>query len=746
MASSNTRQLANKYSIRALINSMSRDYSQEDFITISEKSLDIEINDKTRLSFELASFSPLGGHRYTGKIELNDYEISFHEMLPVLCERFEQVDPTFIENILNSRNNMEFILSEYAGESVDVNDYLSSEQLMLLGHPFHPYPKCKKGMSNEDLKLYSPEFKNAFKLIWIKCEASAIYTNGDMNNVAIAMNQLAAFDLNEIDESSIYTPMHPWQWKRLLERDEVKSLLEESKIQIIGEGNHGWHALSSLRSLYAKDAPFLVKYSMDVKLTNSIRHLQPEEAIRGMQMETVFKNEGVSDFSDKFEILYEPFYVALKKQDGSAIIESTIQLRENLDSKDCLLLGTLAEENPFTGKSHLRSLVEDNAKKLELETGNVFLARKNWFNAFLENVIGEFIKLSEDHGVLLGAHMQNIILKMKDGLPVGTIYRDCQGTGFTSKSVEKFGEKYDFIGKTKGNILNPDDVNKVYTYYLIINSVFNTIVSLANGDAKAEIFHLSQFRNFIFKGRENSTFLKFLVESEVLFQKGNFRCCVTNINENTIKNPWDIYNKITNPMVSLLRKPRKYDGPLYKAISQSGKEISLRAFDLDKDMDKFHEWHNKEYIYEFWEMNESKSKLTEYIRSLKESPFQLPIIVDYDGEQAGYFEVYWGFDDRIAPYCNASLYDRGIHILIGEEKLLRTKFVFDAVFHLTKFIFEDEKKTQKIWGEPRADNQKVLGLCRIVPGWKHIGVFDFPHKKSNLLEADRTRFYEEQEK
>ncbi|WP_412463203.1 GNAT family N-acetyltransferase [Halobacteriovorax sp. RT-2-6] len=729
MVNINYRQLADKYSIRALVNSMIRDYSEDNLVKVDVENSDVLIGD---LVFELESYSPLGGHRYTGDIYFNKTKLTFDEMLVHLVPNFSNVDSTFIENIINSRDNIELILKY--NPQVNIDSYLTSEQKMLLGHPFHPYPKCKKGMSEEDLKLYSPEFSNGFKLIWIKCREESIHTNAELFAVSTAMNKLAQFDLEEIDDSFVYIPMHPWQWRRLKEKELVNGIVE------VASGVNDWYALSSLRSLYSYGAPFLVKYSMDVKLTNSIRHLQPEEAIRGMQMETVFKNEGVANFSDKFHILYEPFYVALKGQDGNAIIESTIQLRENFETDNCFLLGSLAEENPYTGKSHLLSLVEGNAKKA---CGNIFLARKYWFEAFLENVIGEFITLSEEHGILLGAHMQNIILKMKDGLPVGTIYRDCQGTGFTTKSVEKFGSKYEFISGTKGNILSPDDVNKVYTYYLIINSVFNTIISLANGDAKAELFHLGQFRNFIFKAHHKSTFLNYLINSDFLYQKGNFRCCVSNINENTIENPWDIYNKIPNPISTLLRKPRVYEGELYRAKSKHNHEITLRAFDLNEDLEKFHEWHNKKYVYEFWEMNKSIEELRAYVQGLKDSPYQLPMIVDIDGEQAGYFEVYWGFDDRIAPYCDASLYDRGIHILIGEEKFLGTRAVFDSIFHLTKFLFEDDERTQKVWGEPRVDNKKVLTLARLLPGWEHRGVFDFPHKTSNLLEADRTRFLRE---
>ena len=48
--------------------------------------------------------------------------------------------------------------------------YIGSEQSLLAGHPFHPYPKARAGMERDDLLLYSPECNTSIFLVWYKIE------------------------------------------------------------------------------------------------------------------------------------------------------------------------------------------------------------------------------------------------------------------------------------------------------------------------------------------------------------------------------------------------------------------------------------------------------------------------------------------------------------------------------------------------------------------------------------------------
>ena len=103
--------------------------------------------------------------------------------------------------------------------------------------------------------------------------------------------------------------------------------------------------------------------------------------------------------------------------------------------------------------------------------------------------------------------------------------------------------------------------------------------------------------------------------------------------------------------------------------------------------------------------------------------------------------MYWANEDRISPYCNPDTYDRGIHLLFGEKDILRTRFVYDAILVVCKYIFESNPATQRIWGEPKASNKKMIKVSEKIPGWRYVKEFDFPHKRAALLECERGRFF-----
>ncbi|EQC50810.1 GNAT family N-acetyltransferase, partial [Bacteriovorax sp. DB6_IX] len=310
-------------------------------------------------------------------------------------------------------------------------------------------------------------------------------------------------------------------------------------------------------------------------------------------------------------------------------------------------------------------------------------------------------------------------------------------------AYEKYSHKYEFIRDSKGNILGKDDVNKVFGYYLVVNTVFQTISSLSNSEQYLEKLLLTDFRTFLFSLRAEfkDDFLDYLLESEELYQKGNMRCCIESLNENTIDSPWKIYNKIPNPLKALRQLNMGRTGYLYQ-YDLGYSKLSLRTLE-ESDLEIFYKWHHQDFVKEFWELDVSKEELLKYIRNLKASPYQLPLILEKDSMAVGYFEAYWAFDDRIAPYCGAEVYDRGIHLLFGEQKVLRSRFVYDGILHATKFLLEDDQRTERVWGEPRSDNKKILKFAEKLPGWRFIKEFDFPHKRSALIVCEKELFFKE---
>lgn len=52
--------------------------------------------------------------------------------------------------------------------------FLAAEQALVLGHPWHPTPKSREGLSEAEARLYSPELRGSFPLHWMAVAPSVL--------------------------------------------------------------------------------------------------------------------------------------------------------------------------------------------------------------------------------------------------------------------------------------------------------------------------------------------------------------------------------------------------------------------------------------------------------------------------------------------------------------------------------------------------------------------------------------------
>ncbi|WP_366296723.1 IucA/IucC family protein [Paenibacillus sp. AN1007] len=71
----------------------------------------------------------------------------------------------FMQKVENSAANLTMYIEQASG--FGVQDYTTSEQSVLYGHPFHPFPKNSKGFTVQDVQRYSPELRTSFQLCYI---------------------------------------------------------------------------------------------------------------------------------------------------------------------------------------------------------------------------------------------------------------------------------------------------------------------------------------------------------------------------------------------------------------------------------------------------------------------------------------------------------------------------------------------------------------------------------------------------
>ena len=190
------------------------------------------------------------------------------------------------------------------------------------------------------------------------------------------------------------------------------------------------------------------------------------------------------------------------------------------------------------------------------------------------------------------------------------------------------------------------------------------------------------------------------------------------------------------------RRPVKPRGEVYRRFdARLGAWISLRTVDIDLDLARFNHWQNSARVASFWQEEGSLEQHREYLGKLEIDPHTVTLIGCFDDQPFAYFEAYWAKEDRLAPFYDAGDYDRGIHMLVGEENHRGPHKVASWLSALTHYLFLDDPRTQRVVAEPRADNAKMIGYMQ---GQRFYceKEFDFPHKRAALMVVGRERFFE----
>lgn len=192
------------------------------------------------------------------------------------------------------------------------------------------------------------------------------------------------------------------------------------------------------------------------------------------------------------------------------------------------------------------------------------------------------------------------------------------------------------------------------------------------------------------------------------------------------------------------RHPRRAPKPLgevYRRFdARLGAWISLRSLDIEADLQRFNRWQNHPRVAAFWQEEGDLEQHRAYLASLAADPRVLTLVGAFDEQPFAYYEAYWAKEDRIAPFYAAEDYDRGIHMLVGEDAHRGPHKVAAWLGALVHYLFLDEQRTQRIVCEPRADNARMIQHLQALGFAKH-KTFDFPHKRAALMVLEREAFF-----
>lgn len=204
--------------------------------------------------------------------------------------------------------------------------FLSAEQALLLGHPLHPTPKSREGLSDAEARLYSPELRGSFPLHWLAVAPSVLATDsawterGRAVTAAHLTARLAGPEL-PLPEGHSALPLHPWQWREIRQRADISALLDAGLLQDLGPHGAPWHPTSSVRTVHRSGAPAMLKLSLGLRITNSRRENLRKELHRGVEVHRLLRT-GLSRqwraAHPDFDIVRDPAWLAVDAPAESA--------------------------------------------------------------------------------------------------------------------------------------------------------------------------------------------------------------------------------------------------------------------------------------------------------------------------------------------------------------------------------------------------------------------------------------------
>lgn len=475
---------------------------------------------------------------------------------------------TFLRRVFQSAAAVEDVLARAPARSVALHrdpGFLEAEQALRFGHSVHPTPRSRDEFTLEDARAFAPEYGRGFPLRWWSAAPEAVAQGSSRAETAAALSaDLAAedpaFDRRILAASAgrVLLPMHPWQAARLALDPAIDALFRSEALTDHGPAGAPWYATTSLRSLYAPQARFMLKHSLSLRLTNSLRLIKAIECARGLVVDAVLAGPVGAEIAarwPRFHVLGEPAYLALRGPDGRVLPQTIVALRENPfrgpGQRPAAVLAALCEIYP-DGRG---SALADTILRIAEGGGTPEAAALLWFERFLDVAVGPLLEIQCEFGLLFGAHQQNLVIGLEDGWPAEAFFRDCQGTGYVREFLPALREAAPGLDLEAGHLFGSAEAARIMAYYLVVNSIFAVIGAIAIAGLASEAALTRALRRFVEalaeKDLRDRTCLRLLLDAPTLGSKGNFMICFRNINENTdVTDPLAGYVPMPNPLVS----------------------------------------------------------------------------------------------------------------------------------------------------------------------------------------------------
>jgi siderophore synthetase component len=441
--------------------------------------------------------------------------------------------------------------------------FLTAEQSLVLGHPLHPTPKSREGLSEAEAQSYSPELYGSFPLHWMAVDTSVLacesaWTEHGRAVTAEQLTSRLAGDL-PLPENTAALPLHPWQAQDIRQRAAVSALLDAGLLHDLGPRGDVWYPTSSVRTVHRPGARAMLKLSLGLRITNSCRENLRKELHRGVEVHRLLR-AGLAEqwrtVHPGFDIVRDPAWLAVDTPDAEPVHGLDVMVRHNPfgPGDDAVCIAALTTPRPWPGRAGMCSRLAVTVERLAARTGRpVTAVAAEWFLRYLDHVVRPVLWLDATAGIALEAHQQNtIVLLDPDGWPTGGRYRDNQGYYFRESHRERLDARLPGIGADSDTFVPDDVTDERFAYYLGINNVLGLIGAFGAQRLADERVLLAAFRQFLASAAGMGSPLPGqLLETPTLRCKANLLTRLHGLDE--LVGPVDtqsVYVSIANPLRS----------------------------------------------------------------------------------------------------------------------------------------------------------------------------------------------------
>jgi len=426
----------------------------------------------------------------------------------------------FAQKVDNSVGNLTLYIEQAAG--LDIHDYRTSEQSLLVGHPFHPFPKNSKGFSEQDVEKYSPELRTSFQLCYIAVRQDFYVQEWVDEEAAIDLHDLLRNHVEPIlkEKSRMYEllPVHPWQYAYISQLSEVQHYIRDERLILLGSRGPTVYPTSSVRTVYIPAWNCNIKLSLSMQITNMIRTNSAEQMRRTLDASKYVRQHDCFGAEPHTHIAYETGVATCAFDDEDLTSLFTIAYRPiEFDPANTYVLSSLVEA-PLPGmRSRLMTMLGGGRDIAE-----------RWLDRYLACSLLPIVRAAGEKGIHFEAHLQNTLVTLEDGLPVDFIVRDLEGVSVDEELIreqDRVASDLLFYSREKAWART--------SYYFIVNHLGSLIHVMARDVNVSEEHFWKQVREVLVDELERSgnEYVRHLLTTDAFLAKQNLVSCLRGISQ-----------------------------------------------------------------------------------------------------------------------------------------------------------------------------------------------------------------------